>query len=798
MLKNYIKIALRTLKKHKGYSFINVAGLALGLACFVLILLFVQDERSYDRFHVNADQIYRVVFDGQAPNSPPDRFAVTSSPVGRTLRDEYPEIKHLVRLEGWNPVIKHQGTYFYDDDFYFAEQSFLNIFTFPLVQGDPETALSEPLSLVMTESMEQKYFGDENGLGKSLTLNDTLTVTVTGVMADIPHNSHFTTDFLVSYETLLTFRPENEAWLNMNGYTYLQLHEDVDAVAFEAKISDLFTRYYSEVLENINLTATLLLQPLKDIYLYSDRGAEIGPTGDITHIYIFSAVALFVLLIACINFMNLATARSMERAREVGVRKVVGSTRPMLIRQFLSESILLCFLALIIAIGLLALALPFFNELTNKEIAFSTLLSPMYSLGLLGITLVVGLLAGSYPAFLLSSFPSAEVLKGQFRTSKRGAWLRQGLVVFQFAISVALIACTTLVFDQLDFMRNQDLGFDKEQVLVIDAQGLPGTLMQQQYETAKGEFARLPAIQEVSASTVVPGRSPWLQLFTAEGLQENDSRRAQVVVMDEDYLDTYQIDVIAGRTLSTEFETDEAEAILINASAVEYIGWDTPENALGKTISLGNGDRTVVGVVEDYHHNSLKETLEPMLLLSIPQTFNYFSLKVDTEHAGEVLASLETKWTQLFPGYTFESFFLNTDFDTQYRTEERLMQIFGTFATLAILIACLGLFGLAAFTAQQRTKEIGVRKVLGASLGGIIFLLSKEFTRLVLIAVVVAAPASYFAMDFWLEAFPYRIDIGVSTFVVAGVLSLLIAWLTVSYQSIKAALVNPVQSLRYE
>ena len=799
MLKNHFKIALRTLKKHKGYSFINVAGLALGLACCVLILFFVQDEMSFDRFHTNADRIYRVAFNGYSPNSPPDRFAVTSRPIGRALRQEYPdEIEHLVRLVGWNPVVKHEGTYFFEDDFWYVEPEFLKMFTFPLLQGDPETALNEPNTLVMTASMQQKYFGDESALGQSLTLNDTLTFTVTGVMADFPLNSHFTTDFLVSFETLLAVSPENEAWLSLNGYTYLMLREGVDAAAFEAKMSDLVTRNYSEVLDNIGLRAELLLEPLTDIYLYSDRGGGIGPMGDIAYIYVFSAIALFVLLIACINFMNLATARSMERAKEVGVRKVVGSSRGMLIRQFLSESVLMCALALIIGIGLIAAALPFFNELAGKEIRFSTLGTPLYGLGLMGTVLLLGLLAGSYPAFLLSSFRSIDVLKGQFRSSRQGVFLRRGLVVFQFAISVALIACTVLVFNQLAFMRNQDLGFDKEQVLVINAQGLPGSLMRQQYETTKTEFARLPAVQQVSASTQVPGRSPWVQLFTAEGLQENDSRRAQVVVIDEDYLDTYQIDVIAGRGFSRDFETDEAEAVLINETAVGYIGWGSPEEAVGKTIDIAGGERTVVGVVHDYHHNSLKQTLEPMVLLNLPQTFNFFSLRLAADDLSATMAHLEQTWQALFPGYTYESFFLDADFDTQYRTEQRLMRIFGIFAGLAILIACLGLFGLAAFTAQQRTKEIGVRKVLGATAPGIVLLLSKEFTRLVLIGVVLAVPLAYFAMDAWLDGFPYRVAISWWIFLLAGLAGLGIAWLTVSYQSIRAALTNPVNALRYE
>ncbi|HMB92176.1 MAG TPA: ABC transporter permease, partial [Rhodothermales bacterium] len=438
-----------------------------------------------------------------------------------------------------------------------------------------------------------------------------------------------------------------------------------------------------------------------------------------------------------------------------------------------------------------------FNDLAAKDIAFSTLLSPGYIFGLIGIALVVGLLAGSYPAFLLSSFPSIDVLKGTFKSTSRGVVLRKGLVVFQFAISVAMIAATAIVFDQLAYMRNQDLGFDKEQVVVIDGQGLPGSVVAQQFETAKEEFEWLPGVQQVATSTVVPGRGNWLQIYTAEGLAENDSRRAQIIVIDDDYLDTYQIEMVAGRGFSEEFESDQQTGILLNETAVENIGWASPEYALGKTIDLDT-TRTVIGVVKDYHHASLKQTLEPMLFVELPQFFRYFSIRLSSDDLPATMASLEETWNTLFPAYTFESFFLDEDFDNQYRTEQQLTKVFGTFAFLAVLIACLGLFGLAAFTAQQRTKEIGVRKVLGASVPSIVLLLSKEFTYLVLTSVVLAAPVAYFAMDQWLEAFPYRVPISIWVFVGGGLAALLIAWLTVSYQAIKAALTDPVNSLRYE
>lgn len=798
MLRNYLTIALRSLRKRLGYSLINVAGLGMGLACCVLILLFVRDEFSYDRFHEDADRVYRVTFDAQPPNAPVDRFAMASRPVGRVLRAEYPEIEAVVRMSSWNPVVRHEGQYFYDDDFFFAEPAFFDVFSFPLVDGDPETALRAPNTLVLTEAMAEKYFGGvDRARGQSITLNDTLQFTVTGVLADFPSNSHFDTDFLVSYETLRAMQPAGDNdWLDLGTYTYLRLEEGASAAALAGKIEDLVTRHWGETLRQINFGVTLGLQPLPEIYMHSDRLAEIGPTGDLGYVYVFSAIAFFVLLLACINFMNLSTARSMERAKEVGVRKAVGAERGMLIRQFLSESVVLCGLALAIALVLIAAALPFFNELAGKDMTFATLMQPGYLAGLVGLTVAVGLLAGSYPAFVLSGFSTASVLRGTFATSSRGGVLRKALVAFQFAVSVALIACTLVVAHQLRYMNGQDLGFDREQVLVVDAQGLPDRMMTQQYETAKAEFARLPAVQQASATNVVPGRGSWVLIYTAEGLADEDSRRAQVVAADDDYTRTYGLELVAGRALSDAYATDVQEAALINEMAVDNIGWTSPEEAIGKTITVGSTTREVVGVIADYHHNSLKQAIEPMLLMSVPQSYNYFSLRVSTDDLPATLQAVEATWQRLFPGHTFDSFFLDEDFATQYEAERRLTKLFATFSGLAILIACLGLLGLAAFTAQQRTKEIGVRKALGASIAQIVALLSKEFTALVLVGFVVATPVAYLAMNRWLDGFAYRAGLPWWIFGLSGGLTLAVAWLTVSYQSIKAARLDPTKALR--
>lgn len=794
MLANYIKIALRNFRRHPGYTLINVCGLAVGIACCMLILLFVRDELSYDRFHERAERVYRVAMNAYIPNAPLDRFAVSNWLDAPNLRAEYSEVESLSRLAPWASNVKHNGRYFSGDDFFFADSTFFDVFTFPMVQGDPASALRDPLSLVMTEETEQKYFGAESGLGKTLILNDTLLFTVTGIVSDVPTNSHFTFDFLVSWATFEALQPRTDQ------YTYLLLRKNVSPETFEAKISDLIMRGDAgEELRSGGGRVELELQPLTKIHLHSDRNLEIGPTGDIRYVYVFAAIAAFVLLIACINFMNLSTARSMERAKEVGVRKVVGSSRTALIRQFMIESLLITFVALLFAVGIVSAALPFFNDLAGKEMTFSTLLRPLSLLGLIGLALVVGLLAGSYPAFALSRFKPVEVLKGAFKSTGRGVRLRQGLVIFQFSISVVLIAGTLIVFQQLHFMQSQNLGFDEEQVVVVNATGIPDQQMARQYQTVKQELMQHPSIQTVSASNVVPGRGNWVSVASAEHLAENESRRMQVVVVDHDFLNMMGIGLVAGRPFSAAFETDAQEAVLLNEAAVENFSWHSPEEALGKQIRfLDDREATVVGVMRNYHHQSLRQKIEPMIMCIIPPTFNYFSVRFTTEEVSALLAHLEKAWQRLFPGLAFDYFFLGNDFEKQYRTEQQIARIFGTFAFLAILIACLGLFGLASFMTAQRTKEIGVRKIHGASVGGIVMLLTRDIVKLVFISVIIAAPLAYLGLQHWLDGFAYRIELGLGVFGLTGALVLLIALVTVSYQAVKAALADPVKSLRYE
>ncbi|GAB5520429.1 MAG: ABC transporter permease [Rhodothermales bacterium] len=794
MLQHYLTIARRTLAKRKGYTFINIAGLAVGLAGCLLMVLFVQDELSYDSFHTDADRMYRVVFDGQAPNAERDRFAVTSLPIGAELRDNHPEVESIVRLGPTQGRMQVGEQAFFDDDALVAEASFFDVFDFPLVTGDASQVLATPHSVVLSESMADKlYGGTTEAMGQSVQHEDSL-FTVTGVMADWPANSHIRADYLISATTLPIFRTDDSnSWLSLNYYTYLRLKPGIDAEAFGEKIRDMVDVNFADVLAQIDLGTWLYLQPVPDIYLHSDRGAEIGPTSNIAYVYVFSAVALFLLLIACINFMNLSTARSMERAKEVGVRKALGSRRSALVRQFLSESVLMSVLALVLAAVLLVAVLPAFNGISGKELGFAHLVQPWFVASLIGLTLVVGLLAGAYPALMLSGFEPLTILRGRFRSTRSGARLRQGLVVFQFALSVGLMIATGVVYKQLAFMQNQSLGFTDEQVVLVSA-GDNASAFSQQIESVKAEYRRDPAVTAVSASVHVPSQSTFAQLMTPEGLAEGETRRADMALIDSDYMETYEIEMVAGRDFDDAFETDGAEAILINEAAVLNFGFGTPEEAIGKMID----DRTVVGVFADYHHLSLQQSIQPLVMVPSMMGYGMLSLRVRPENLDDTLARLEQTWLQFFPEAPFEYDFLDNAFAEQYTAEQRLMRVFSIFAGLAILIACLGLFGLAAFTAEQRTKEIGVRKVLGASVGSIVLLLSQQFTLLVLIGFAVAAPLAYFAMDRWLDTFPYATSMGLGLFLAAAVLAVLIAFSTVAYQAIRAALINPVRALRYE
>ena len=785
MLKNYLTIALRNLRRHRAFSFINIAGLAVGMACCLLIGLYVRQEVSYDRFHENADRLYRVAFvmDDGGQVWPTAR---TPHPLAPALLDAFPEVEAAVRFRRGEAVLRRGDDLFKEEAFYFADASVFDAFSFPLIHGEAGAALAAPFTLVLTEDAARKYFGPENPVGRMLTVEDMGDFTVTGVLQTIPQNAHFRFDFLASYATLNTLQPEALGqWDSAVTSTYLLLSAGYDAAAFEAKLPAIVAQRLGPEAGG----SRFYLTPLTDVHLYSDLPGELGEGGDARYLYLFSSVALFILLIACINFMSLTTARSAERAREVGLRKVLGAVRRQLVRQFLGESVLLALLAMGLAVVLVELTLPAFNTLTGKALTFGG--GFLWWIGLLGTGLAVGVLAGSYPAFALSIFCPAQVLKSQATPGSAGAWLRKGLVVLQFGIAVVLITGTLVMAEQLAYIQRKNLGFDKEQVAVIPLQD---SGVRSQYETIKQEVLAHPGVVQAAASYHTPGRGLGRYYVEVEGIEETLDLPTYIV--DYDYLETMGMHVTAGRAFSENLPTDATQAFMVNETAVRTFGWDEP---LGKTITWDSEKLgAVVGVVQDFHVRSLHEAIEPMILHIDPTYFRRLSVRIRPDQIPETLAFLKTTFEQIDPRHPFEYSFVDQDFAMQYEAEQRTARLIRYAAILAILIACLGLLGLAAFSVQRRTKEIGVRKVLGATIPGIVLLLSKDFVRLVLVALVMAAPLSYLAMNHWLADFAYRVEISVGTFVLAGGLALLIAVLTVSYQAIRAALADPVKSLRYE
>ena len=806
MLKNYLTISIRNLLRHKGFAFINITGLAIGIACCMLILLFVRDEISYDRFHEKADQIYRVVLDANISNSPLVA-PVTPAPMAFTLVDEYPEVENASRLFTFagEVLVKKNDQVFIEERFYFADSTFFDIFTFPFLEGNPKTALVEPNSLVITETMAEKYFADEAALDQYLVVGDTTQYKITGVTADVPENSHFHFDFLSSLSGLPM--AQNQFWVSNNFSTYILLQRDFPPEQLEAKFLDLMRNYAGPQIQQFmnqsfdefresGSKLDYILQPITDIHLHSHMEYEIEANSNIAYVILFSAVALFILLIACINFMNLSTARSADRAREVGMRKVLGSERSQLIRQFLSESIFLTLIALIFAVVVIYLVLPFFNTLAGKNIQTDFMTNPTFIVGIFVSTIVVGVLAGSYPSFFLASYKPINVLKGEFRSTSAGKLLRSGLVVFQFAISIILIVGTFVVFNQLSYVQNSDVGFDKNNMIVISRAQVLG----QQTKAFKDELRAYSGVINASSTLAVPGGTFGQTAYQPEGGLADVSYIMAPLFADYDFVETMDIQIGEGRDFSRDFLSDSA-AFIINEAAVTKLEWDQP---IGQKLRfLGAQQPTaseIIGVMEDWNYASLHQDVGPLVLgfLDENSPMNFLVIRIRPDDIPGSLSFIEQKWMEFVPEQPFLYSFLEDDLNDLYNGEEQLGNIFRTFALITILIACLGLFGLASFTAQQRTKEIGIRKAMGASLGSIVYMLSKNFTTLVAIAFVVAVPVAYFGMNRWLQDFAYRTTLSPWIFAVAGVLALIIAWLTVSYQSVKAAMTNPVNALRYE
>jgi putative ABC transport system permease protein len=794
MLKNHFKIALRNLWRHRGFSFINITGLAIGITACFFIFTYVAFELSYDKFNTKADRIYRLVTDIKTP-SETINTEVTSWAFAPNIKADFPEVESFVRISGGSFLVRKDNVKFQEEKTIFADSTLFKIFDFKLLKGDPNTALSAQASIVFTESAAKKYFGDKNPVGQTVLITgDAIPATVTGIMKDMPANSQFKADMVVSMTTLtkkFNAGLENQ-WGNYGAVSYLLLKPGTNAKALQAKFPAFMEKRNGVEAKKQQMFATLFLEPLKDVYLKSTRGGQ--ETGSMNNVYIFSIIAVFILLIACINFINLTTARSVERAKEVGIRKVVGAAKSELAGQFIGESVVLCLIAFLITVALSALLLPVFNQLAGKVVSPGIFSSAWPVIILLGTAVGIGLLAGIYPAMVLSSFKPVLVLKGRFSTSTKGSLLRKTLVVTQFTISIFLIIGTIIVYNQMDFMQNRDLGFSKDQMIVLDTNGDPAK------EAFKQAVQSLPGVKSTSLSSSIPGGG------NAGAYSEIENKKGDLQIanldlyfVDFDYLNQFKIKMVAGRGFSRDFlATDTAQAMILNEEAVKLFGYSTPEQAIGRRFKQWGREGKIVGVMKNFHFRSLQEKIKPLSMRVELRNLNLVSVKVAGGNVKGTLAAIEAKWKELIPARPFSYFFLDEFFDRQYRAEQRFGKLFFNFAILAIFISCLGLLGLASYSTYQRTREIGIRKVLGATTSGIVNMLSKDFMKLVAISFVIATPLAWYFMHKWLENFAYKIDIQWWVFLLAGVLAMVVAISTISFQAIKAALSNPVKSLRSE
>jgi putative ABC transport system permease protein len=806
MFNNYFKIAWRNLIKKTAYSLINIFGLGLGIACCLLIFMFVQDELSYDNYHEKGNRIYRVIHGEETPGSKDNSFAYSAwvwgnAPIGPALKNDFPEIDKVVQFSGRSDILfTYEDKMYQEDGVFFMDSTAFDVFSWKMLRGDPKTALANPYSIVLTESTAKKYFGDEDPLGKMLKGSESAgrsnpgDYTVTGVIADLPSNSHFRFNALLSLNTFRKSIPEIFTyWGYVDFYTYFLVNEQFDEAAFKKKIPAFIARHR----ESPESRYMIKIEPLKDVYLrtYADR--QPGETGSLSNIYVFSIIGVFILLIAIINFMNLSTARSMERGKEVGIRKSIGADRKSLVTQFMGESMLIVGLSAIIAIFLVVIASPQMEGLTGKVLTLSNYVNFQNVAVFIAGILVIGFIAGSYPALVLSGFNPVLILKGITRSNAGGAGLRKALVVFQFTLSIALIAGTIIVYFQMNHIMDRDLGFDNEQMLVLDY-NYDGEVNFKS-EILRTELEKNPAVVSLAFARSIPGSyypHAGTEIETPQG--ELKMMGQPIFQVGMDFVSHFGLHLIAGRGYSREHPTDSSQAMVVNESAAKQYGYVNPADIVGKKFRQWGREGVVVGVVKDFNFTSLHRSIQPLTMPFVAYAGRYLTIKVKTDNMPETIKEIEAVWKQIVPHRPFLYSFLDDNFNKQYQADFMFRRLFTTFSCLAIFIACLGLLGLATYTAQQRTKEIGIRKVLGADLRNIVSLLSKDFVLLVLISIVIATPVAWYAMDRWLEGFAYRMEIHAWIFILSGGIALMIALLTISYQSIKSAVMNPVSSLRSE
>ncbi|HEY9048971.1 MAG TPA: ABC transporter permease [Ohtaekwangia sp.] len=800
MFSNYFKVAFRNILKYKFFSFINIIGMTIGVSACLLIILYVSDELSFDKFHSKADRMYQMALHGRIAGQE-IYTSTTCPPMAAALVTDIPEIEEATRLDGYGlAAVKYGEKAFTEDKLFYADSNFFQFFSFKLLEGDPKTALKEPNSIVFTEELATKYFGNEPAMGKLVTVgNDAATYKVTGIAANAPSNSHVIFTGLISASTAEHLK--STIWLNNGMYTYFILHEGASLDAATEKFKNLVVKYVGPELERfMGVTFKQMGEQggaygyfatkVTDIHLRSKTQHNIEPSGNITYVYFFAGIGIFIIVIACINFMNLSTARSAGRAKEVGLRKTLGSLRGQLIGQFLSESMIYSLIAIVLALMVCYFLLPFFNTLSGKYLGMDVFLTPTFILGIAGLVVFVGFIAGSYPAFYLTSFSVVEVLKGKVRSGMKSGSVRSTLVVCQFALSIFLIIFTTVVYKQITFMQERNMGIDKHNVLIVQNARRLGKNLEGFKNTVKQQTG---VVQASFTNNNFPGVNN-TTVFKSSG--DEQDHIMGVYFADYDHKDVMKFEMKEGRYFSRDFPSDSS-AILLNEAAVKEFGFRNP---LQEEILYNDDGKLehlkIVGIYKDFNFESMKMKVRPLAIRLID---NSSQLMIRYEGSSSaMIASIEKIWKQQAPGEPFDYNFLDEDFDELFRVEQRMGQVFSVFSGLAIFIACLGLFALAAFTAEQRTKEIGIRKALGASPAGLIILLSREFTKLVIIAFIPAAVAGWFVVNNWLSSFEYRVEVSPLVYIGSGIAAIVIAWLTVSYQSIKAAATNPVNSLRYE
>lgn len=803
MISNYYKVSMRNILRNKTFSLLNISGLSVGIASCILILIYVNNELSYDRYNSNYESTYRVIHyygeQGKAPDFntlPANEFQVWgNAPLAPAMQNFFPEVDKVFRFTSDAPwLLSYNGITYSESDILFADSTAFELFDWTFLAGNPETALMRPNTIVLTRTLAQKYFGNENPVGKSIIMDNEDPYEVTGVV-EIPANSHFTFNGLISMSTFRNARPNIfDSWGYVDFYTYFTLKPGTSIDQLKEKVPAFLETNFPN-----DFNYYIEFEPLADAYLHSKALRQPGPVGSMSNIYIFTSVAIFILLIACINFMNLSTARSVERAKEVAIRKTIGSQRRTLIYQFLVEAILVTFIASILAAILVLSGHSLLELISGKTLPIEWLFSLQNIAIAIAAILLIGVVAGSYPAFVISTFKPITVLKGSFKTSSKGIWLRKSLVVLQFALSIILLAGATVVSSQLDFLQKYDLGFNSEQVLVIDF-GYDGEV-QRQREYLKQQFQNHKDVEMVSVSRATPG-----DFFPNAGTGVADPISGEITFkspaiyeVDEDFIPTYQMNMVAGRNFSDDFPLDSANALILNESAARLFGYPNPQDIIGKSFEQWGREGKVIGVVEDFNYVSLHDDVEP-LSIRFGTQFNVsvISLKLNSNDFSKTLIELENIWLDVIPHRPFDTRFADQNFNAQYETDERFGMIFSIFSALAIFVACLGLFGLTIYSTAQRNKEIGVRKVLGASTGRIITLLSKDFLVLFVIALIIAVPLSWYVMNSWLDGFAYRISLGFEVFAISALATLLVAFITMSFKTINAALANPVDSLRDE